>query len=135
VDCDALLVASGSGLRRLFLAGRKGKRAPTAGWFGERDSRDFGASHACKLLYTFDNLHAHAWLIGDADRALANWRRTVGSTSSRTKIPMDPTCRISQRSEGSPALALDAPHKARPDFEARIPPRAGQSRRLSDAVR
>ena len=48
-------------------------RAPLTpqGWFGERDSRDAGAFHAGELLYVFDNLHAHPWLIEDADRALA----------------------------------------------------------------
>jgi para-nitrobenzyl esterase len=94
-------------------------RAPLTpqGWFGGRDSRDAGAFHAGELLYVFDNLHAFPWLIEDADRELAKlassyWINFVshGDPNGRD-LPHWP----SHRSEGSPVMALDAPHKAGPE--------------------
>src|ERR1700678_23275 len=94
-------------------------RAPLTpqGWFGDRDSRDAGAFHAGELLYVFDNLHAHPWLIEDADRALAKlassyWVNFVSSGDPNgPDVPHWP----SHRSEGSPVMALDSPHKAGPE--------------------
>jgi para-nitrobenzyl esterase len=94
-------------------------RAPLTpqGWFGERDSRDAGAFHAGELLYVFDNLHAHPWLIEDADRALAKlassyWVNFVrNGDPNGNDLPHWP----SHRSEGDPVMALDSPHKAGPE--------------------
>jgi para-nitrobenzyl esterase len=94
-------------------------RAPLTpqGWFGERDSRDAGAFHAGELLYVFDNLHAHPWLIEDADRELAKlassyWVNFVAQGDPNgPELPHWP----SHRSEGSPVMALDSPHKAGPE--------------------
>jgi para-nitrobenzyl esterase len=94
-------------------------RAPLTpqGWFGERDSRDAGAFHAGELLYVFDNLHAHPWLIEDADRTLAKlassyWVNFVrNGDPNGNDLPHWP----SHRSEGDPVMALDSPHKAGPE--------------------
>jgi para-nitrobenzyl esterase len=94
-------------------------RAPLTpqGWFGERDSRDAGAFHAGELLYVFDNLHAHPWLIDDADQALTKlassyWVNFVTKGDPNgTDLPHWP----SHRSEGGPVMALDTPHKAGPE--------------------
>jgi para-nitrobenzyl esterase len=94
-------------------------RAPLTpqGWFGGRDSRDAGAFHAGELLYVFDNLHAHPWLIEDADRALAKlassyWVNFVAQGDPNgPDLPHWP----SHRSAGAPVMALDSPHKAGPE--------------------
>ena len=94
-------------------------RAPLTpqGWFGGRDSRDAGAFHAGELLYVFDNLHAHPWLVDDADHALAKlasnyWINFVANGDPNgPDLPHWP----SHRSEGSPVMALDTPHKAGPE--------------------
>ena len=94
-------------------------RAPLTpqGWFGERDSRDAGAFHAGELLYVFDNLHAFPWLHDDADRALAKlassyWINFVmNGDPNGPDVPHWP----SHRSQGSPVMALDSPHKAGPE--------------------
>ena len=94
-------------------------RAPLTpeGWFGERDSRDAGAFHAGELLYVFDNLHAHPWLIEEADRALAKlassyWINFVANGDPNgPDLPHWP----SHRSAGAPVMALDSPHKAGPE--------------------
>ena len=94
-------------------------RAPLTpqGWFGERDSRDAGAFHAGELLYVFDNLHAFPWLHEDADRELAKlassyWVNFVTSGDPNGPgLPRWP----SYRSEGSPMMTLDTPHRAGPE--------------------
>jgi para-nitrobenzyl esterase len=94
-------------------------RAPLTpqGWFGERDSRDAGSFHAGELLYVFDNLHAFPWLHEDADRELAKlassyWVNFVANGDPNgPDLPHWP----SLRSEGSPVMALDSPHKAGPE--------------------
>jgi para-nitrobenzyl esterase len=94
-------------------------RAPLTpqGWFGERLSRDAGAFHAGELLYVFDDLHAHPWLIDDADRALAQltssyWVNFVANGDPNGPgLPHWP----SYRSEGSPVMTLDTPHNTGPE--------------------
>ncbi|HEY1781892.1 MAG TPA: carboxylesterase family protein [Roseiarcus sp.] len=94
-------------------------RAPLTpqGWFGERDSRDAGAFHAGELLYVFDNLHAFPWAIDDSDRDLAGlassyWVNFVtNGDPNGAGLPYWP----SHRSEDSPVMALDTPHKAGPE--------------------
>jgi para-nitrobenzyl esterase len=94
-------------------------RAPLTpqGWFGDRDSRDAGAFHAAELIYVFDNLHAHPWLIEDADRALAElassyWVNFVANGDPNGPgLPRWP----SYRSEGAPVMTLDTPHNTGPE--------------------
>jgi para-nitrobenzyl esterase len=94
-------------------------RAPLTpqGWFGERDSRDAGAFHAGELLYVFDNLHAHPWLIEEADRELTKlassyWINFVANGDPNgPDLPHWP----SHRSAGAPVMALDSPQKAGPE--------------------
>ncbi len=94
-------------------------RAPLTpqGWFGERDSRDAGAFHAGELLYVFDNLHAFPWLHEDADRELAKLASSYWVNFVTTGDPNGPGVPHwpSHRREGSPVMALDAPHKAGPE--------------------
>ena len=94
-------------------------RAPLTpqGWFGERDSRDAGAFHAGELLYVFDNLHAFPWLhrrrrsrAGEARVELLDQLRRNGDPNG-PDLPHWP----SHRSDGSPVMALDSPHKAGPE--------------------
>jgi para-nitrobenzyl esterase len=94
-------------------------RAPLTpqGWFGERDSRDAGAFHAGELLYVFDNLHAHPWLIDDADRALAQLASSYWVNFVATGDPNGPGLPRwpSYRSEGAPVMMLDIPHNTGPE--------------------
>ncbi|HEY1865226.1 MAG TPA: carboxylesterase family protein [Roseiarcus sp.] len=94
-------------------------RAPLTpqGWFGERDSRDAGAFHAGELLYVFDNLDAHPWAIDDADRALAQLTSSYWVNFVMNGDPNGPGLPhwSSYRSEGSPVMTLDTPHKTGPE--------------------
>jgi para-nitrobenzyl esterase len=94
-------------------------RAPLTpqGWFGGRDSRDAGAFHAGELLYVFDNLHAFPWLQEDADRDLAKLASSYWINFVATGDPNGPDLPHwpAHRSEGSPVMVLDSPHKAGPE--------------------
>jgi para-nitrobenzyl esterase len=94
-------------------------RAPLTpqGWFGERDSPSAGAFHAGELLYVFDNLHAHPWLIDDADRALAQLASSYWVNFVATGDPNGPGLPRwpSYRSEGAPVMILDIPHNTGPE--------------------
>jgi carboxylesterase type B len=80
-------------------------------------SRDAGAFHAGELLYVFDNLHAHPWLIEDDDRALAQlassyWLNFVmNGDPNGAGLPRWP----SYRTYGSPVMILDIPHNTGPE--------------------
>ena len=94
-------------------------RAPLTpqGWFGERSSRDAGAFHAGELLYVFDNLHAHPWLIDHDDRALAKLASSYWVNFVTNGDPNEPGLPRwpSYRSEGAPVMTLDTPHNTGPE--------------------
>ncbi len=94
-------------------------RAPLTpqGWFGQRDSRDAGAFHACEIPYVFDNLQALPWLIDDADRAVATLVSSYWINFAKSGDPNGPGLPPwpSFRSPGATVMALDAPAKAAPE--------------------
>jgi carboxylesterase type B len=68
--------------------------------------------------YVFDNLHAHPWLVDDADREVAKLASSswVNFITNGDPDGADPPHWPSHRSKDGPVMALvHAPHKAGPE--------------------
>ena len=87
----------------------------------------------------FDNLHAFPWLHEDADRELAKLASSYWINFVRNGDPNGPDLPHwpSHRSDDSPVMALDAPHKAGPEEwrERHMFLKAAAARRLTAGTR
>ena len=77
----------------------------------------WGASHFAELWYMFDHLSQEPWTWTPADHRLADTMSSYWVNFVATGDPNGPDLPHwpSNRSEGSPVMALDTPHKAGPE--------------------
>ena len=71
--------------RRLSAQGK-----PVWEYYFTKDNRGLGSNHAGELPYVFGNLHRHAWLYDEADRALSETMMDYWETFLRTGDPNGP---------------------------------------------